>query len=621
MNFSPESGYDTALRILIRYGLPIRKRNAHDEPPSSPYPRNFASSPSQDVQHFSRLTTPSGASIIPHPPQYSNNQFEQRSANSIFSQNHSLAQTQLTSDLSSVFADSRSQIHTSDGRLENHAISASGYRPYEARLEPTRHPQYAPINLAHAEMLDGMGSDLARPLTAPVLLESTSTETLSQLLPPKRELPFAKPAPKEVRPDFSAARASPNVPKSSKSNGGENATIMDNTPPRSKATEKKEATMRMKATLKIATPKKKAASKKKATPRKTITPKKKAAPKKKATPKAKAPTNSKKDTDNRNKIALQGRESTPSKIPLELTATCRTESTSESSLLLAEAWVIPQNVALATQNHAIISDLAEIHRPDSGNMQPSATPPVSTTKLHPAGRMSSESPIATAEWIKQVNRFMEESKEHLEQANVPSEPQLITPEWMNQVDEFIQESKGHFQQPKTASETSLITAEWMNQVNSFIKEGSGHFLMVERLSAAPVITEEWINQVDDFMTRQNEHSDLVDRFMSKTQGLLEENSQILKQHQNRTGLAFSPDSGKYLASQTTGFRTPEPHETSQVQDSGKRRLGSDYGLTPAARSSKRPRINPVQPPHPVPKCKEPNTGRKRLPRLGPEFEW
>jgi hypothetical protein len=621
MNFSPESGYDTALRILTRYGLPIREKTGRDEPPSSLYPRNFASSPSQDIQHFTRLTIPSGASVIPHPPQYSNNQFEQGSANSVFSRNHSFAQAHPTSDVPSVFTDSKSRIHTSDGRLENHTIPASGYGPYEARLEPTRHPQYAPVNPAHPEMLDGMDPDSARPFTAPVSLEPRSKETLSQLLPPKRELPFAKPAPKEVRRDFPTAGVSLNVPESAKSNDEENVIIMDNAPPKTEASEKKGATMRMNPASKIATPEKKAASKKKATPRKTITPKKKVAPKKKANPKAKAPAKSKKDTDNRNNMAPEVRESTLSKRPLDLTATHRTESSSESCLLLADASVIPQNAALATQYHEIISDLAEIHRSDSGNMQPSATPQVSITKVHPAHSMSSEYPVATAEWIKQVNRFMEEGKEHLEQANVPSEPRLLTPEWMNQIDEFIRESKSHFRQAKVASEYPLVTAEWMEQVNSFMKEGSGQFLMVEMLSAAPLVTEEWINRVDEFMTRQNDLSVLVDRFMSKTQGFLEQNSQILKQHQNCTCLAFSPDSGKHLTSQTSRLRTPKPQETSQVKSSGKRRLGSDYSLTPAARNPKRLRINPVQPPHPALKCKEANASSKRLPRLGPEFEW
>lgn len=621
MNFSPESGYDTALRILTRYGLPIREKTGRDEPPLSLYPRNFASSPSQDIQHFSRLTIPSGASVIPQPPQYSNNRFEQGSANSVFSRNHSFAQDHITSDDSAVFTESKSRIHTSDGRLENHTIPVNGYGPYEARLEPTRHPQYAPINPAHPEMLDGMGPDSARPLTAPVSLESRSKETLSRLLPPKRELPFAKPAPKEVRQDILAARVSLNVPEPAKSNDEENVTIMDKAPPKTEATEKKGATMRMKPASKIATPERQATSKKKAMPRKTNTPKKKAAPKKNANPKAKAPAKPKKDTDNRNKMAPEVRESTLSKRPLDLTATYHTEPSSGSCLLLAEAPVVPQNTALATQDRAIISDLAEIHGSDSGNMQPSATPQVSITKVHPAHSKSSESPVATAEWIKQVNGFMEKAKEHLEHANVPSKPQLSTPEWMNHVDEFIQESKSHFQLAKTASQYSLVTAEWMEQVNSFMKEGNGQFLMAEMLSAAPLVTEEWINRVDDFMTRQNELSDLVDRFMSKTQGFLEQNSQSLKHHQNCTCPAFSPGSGKYLASQTTRLRTPELQETSQAKSFRKRRLGSDYGLTPAARISKRLRINPVQPRHPAPECKEANASSKRLPRLGPEFEW
>jgi len=603
MRFLPELGYETALRILASHGLPIRERSGQNVAPLSSQSRNlmYSSSP--------RTTTAFGASLVPILAGTS--QSEQRSASSIFSRHRSSVQDYLTSpsmvssDPSSVFAEPRPGIHTSHGRLESHVPPASGYGPYRAHLEPTRHPQYNPINLAQPTTTDRMDAETARPFTAPVRSTSMATGTLSQLLPPKRELPFVKLASKPVRQDMSAPRGAISVPESGNSNGEENALPLKSAPPRKKGPERKEATPKNVGRPNLtATPKKKPVSKRKVTPKKKATPKKKTAPRKKATPRKEAPSKSKSGISDGKKTASNAPESsTPTRL-MDATTACRTGSVVESAPLPDDGPVTPSistliSVEWINKVNAFMEEVNGCFGQD---------------------KLTSESPLVTAEWMNQVNQFIE--KGHLERAKIASEPPLIGAEWISQVNEFMKKGhldqakkaaetplisagwisqvnqfmeNGRYEQAKMASETPWMSAEWISQVNEFIDEGKGHFANVEIWSHSPLITADWVNRVDDVITRHTELSGhvknlskLVNHLLNQNHTLVEFISNFMKGH--TTCHTLFSESGNLPSSATSRLRTPEPQRISQVKRLSKRRLGPEYGLTPSERPSKRGRV-------------------------------
>ena len=93
------------------------------------------------------------------------------------------------------------RVQSSAGRLEKRSESDRDSRPYQAQLEPTRHPQYSAIRRVNQEYINAEEPDLLRPSSAPVALANMSIDMLSQILPPKRDLPFAIVPAKRPRPE------------------------------------------------------------------------------------------------------------------------------------------------------------------------------------------------------------------------------------------------------------------------------------------------------------------------------------------------------------------------------------------------------------------------------------
>ena len=106
------------------------------------------------------------------------------------------------------------RVQSSAGRLEKMPDFDRASRPYQLQPEPTRHPQFATIRQVGQEPLNVEQPWLLRPSSAPVALSNMSIDMLSQILPPKRDLPFAVVPAKRPRPE---ADSSSTVEESAKS--------------------------------------------------------------------------------------------------------------------------------------------------------------------------------------------------------------------------------------------------------------------------------------------------------------------------------------------------------------------------------------------------------------------
>ena len=219
MHFSPDGGFDAAVELLSRYNLPIREQISRDES-------------SQHVQEpiFQRPTTVptnvpvserlSQSDVLQHyyKPNERNTTFLQQSRTPSFNAGtnqlrtdflRSQSQRLFPAEQISLYGEASSQVadlphphfrcHTSDGQLEHRPL----LHPFNPVQEPTRHPRFIPLS-EDTEVRRTLFSEPEeygrRPATAPIPM-GTSIETLTQILPPKRALPFLKPGPTKPAPE------------------------------------------------------------------------------------------------------------------------------------------------------------------------------------------------------------------------------------------------------------------------------------------------------------------------------------------------------------------------------------------------------------------------------------
>lgn len=585
MNFFPESGYDVALRIIAGYGLPIKERNAQGEPASSSQSRNLMSSSSQEFQLLPRFTTPNGPSLVPNSTLNSNNRFDQSSASSVVSRNHSFVQTHSTSpltfgsDIPSIFAGPQPRIHTSNGRLENHASSASGYGPYEARLEPTRHPQYALTKPTHSVRVGEVAIESARPCTAPVSLNSLSTGTLSQLLPPKRELPFVKLAHKPAPQDVCQSTIFADVSGRDQSNGGGKEMVNENaqsenkklTPkkkavPNGKATPRKRTTARKMATpTRTPTPCWAATSNRKVTPRKKAAPTKRATPKKKAAPKPKGPAKSRNlsTAANRKEIALDIAQSTFPERPLDLNATPSTDRLVKPNRLVDKPPGTPYNRLVGL-------DLVELHHPNSGRSHDTISQHFSNLEGLSTRTKPSDSPMINTEWVNKVNEFLRMHNGLFDQVIELTNKQT---EISDKISELIDKHAELLDQVKE------VTHKHTGALRRITKITNDHNELFDQVNELNSKHTKLFNHVNEITYEHNEeHNELFDKL-----------NQLMKADQGGKAFPLSLSSGNDCPPVTNATLTKP----------WKRRMAAEYGITPGNRVSKKRYIERLMPPPPL----------------------
>ena len=247
MNFFPESGYDVALNALAGLGLPIRDKAVLAQ--SSQYV-NVASSSSQNIpQDLSQTVPPASAPTTTGSYSQTYSQVQQAPMNSYSSTTPAFEGFRPVSSSSTstmvpgpmLFGiEHQPRIHTSDGRLEN-------YRPYEDKHGVNKTSLNTTNDLQQSAGVSGLQVSFqtndtnTRPWTAPTSTINTPADTLSQMLPPKRELPFARPAPNAIQLKVPSEEVSTNPLKSKKGTGKEKVTRKRKAPAKPKNTVSKAA--------------------------------------------------------------------------------------------------------------------------------------------------------------------------------------------------------------------------------------------------------------------------------------------------------------------------------------------------------------------------------------------
>ena len=106
------------------------------------------------------------------------------------------------SSFSRLYPPLEDRIRTSDGRLEPTAISAQGIPQTTADITPVDHAEGSDIGSVRRTLFQAGEGCSQRPATSPMPLTSLTLDSLSQMLPPKRELPFLKPASRRPQESF-----------------------------------------------------------------------------------------------------------------------------------------------------------------------------------------------------------------------------------------------------------------------------------------------------------------------------------------------------------------------------------------------------------------------------------
>ncbi|MCJ1382374.1 hypothetical protein MMC17_005487 [Xylographa soralifera] len=193
LNFAAESGYEHAVKTLLATTLPIRDQNVQIG--SSVLSQTTAGSHRSETQDRNVSKPLTFTTIIENPEAKTNTDCNLPSSPSTgpsTTDDHGNTPTTLAS---------YPRVQSSAGRLEKKSESDRTLRPYQLHSEPTRHPQFSVICPVNQESLNAGEPEPLRPSSAPVVLANLSIDMLSQILPPKRDLPFAVVPAKRTRPE------------------------------------------------------------------------------------------------------------------------------------------------------------------------------------------------------------------------------------------------------------------------------------------------------------------------------------------------------------------------------------------------------------------------------------
>ncbi|MCJ1477811.1 hypothetical protein MMC13_006484 [Lambiella insularis] len=208
MRFRHESHYDIIMAILKAAGLPIQERTEVQTLSQS------SAKPSISSQELQQPST--SLELSSRPISYSRGGSQLQTNHSQSTNNHALEDglISLVPHLQLDYTPLRRDPEAHDRFLaHNHTMaSAVGQGPYEIHPEPTRHPQYFKSHL-HTQLLSDSSYAIHEPSVLGPLTRM-STDTFSQVLPPKRDLPFAQPVAKRPRHEEDVAPLTEGLHKS-----------------------------------------------------------------------------------------------------------------------------------------------------------------------------------------------------------------------------------------------------------------------------------------------------------------------------------------------------------------------------------------------------------------------
>ncbi|MCJ1417365.1 hypothetical protein MMC32_003708 [Xylographa parallela] len=196
LNFAVECGYEYTVKTLLATNLPIRDQNVQIE--SSVLSQTTIGSHKSTAQDYNLSRPLTSAAFT----ETSNTE-----VNVQCDMNSSLSMRPPTSDNygdTPTISASYPWVPSSAGRLEKRSGFDRASGSYQVQPEPSQHPQ---VSASSAYRRDNQESIIAeepeilRPSSAPVTSVNMSIDMLSQILPPKRQLPFAIVPAKRPRPE------------------------------------------------------------------------------------------------------------------------------------------------------------------------------------------------------------------------------------------------------------------------------------------------------------------------------------------------------------------------------------------------------------------------------------
>ncbi|MCJ1404100.1 hypothetical protein MMC11_007325 [Xylographa trunciseda] len=183
LNFSTEIGYEHTVKKILAASLPVVDKNVQTGTSTSSQPNIVSNRTEVPAPHFSKSLT--GAAITQYHKTNTTIDCNLRSA---------LSTGLLTSDHHGVTpkaSASNPRFHSSGGLLDTKFDTDRTSRPYQMQTEHTRHPQFSASDPTNQAPIEAEGPEFNPPSTTSVALTDMSFDMLSQILPPKRALPFA----------------------------------------------------------------------------------------------------------------------------------------------------------------------------------------------------------------------------------------------------------------------------------------------------------------------------------------------------------------------------------------------------------------------------------------------
>ena len=199
MKFRPEVGYEITLNMLYNLGLPIRDKNMEQASVQAAKSRSSCQQseqvPTSRPTTYSSIISSSHGYHLEKPSQF-NQELGVADSSQIPSSVPITLQSASTTGMPNLVArDPTSDLrtHNSDGHLEPTDTALNDNNRTLIRPEHGDPEQGNDMITVRRSLFQPTPDGSQRPASSPVPLTSLSLDSLSQLLPPKRQLPFPKP--------------------------------------------------------------------------------------------------------------------------------------------------------------------------------------------------------------------------------------------------------------------------------------------------------------------------------------------------------------------------------------------------------------------------------------------
>ncbi|MCJ1392902.1 hypothetical protein MMC18_005774 [Xylographa bjoerkii] len=218
LNFAADSGYEHTVKTLLAATLPIRDKNVQIEASMLSQLTVGSHRSAYQAPCLSRALTVAAAELP---------------------SNHKMRPPTIDDHgATPIISASYPRVQSSAGRLEISPRYDHTSRSYQIQLESNQHSQFSAIHQVNQASINVEEQEFPRPSSTSVALADMSVDMLSQILPPKRDLPFAVAPAKRPRPvanRSSTVEESPTSVKAARKSKEDRATGIPKQAPKQRA--------------------------------------------------------------------------------------------------------------------------------------------------------------------------------------------------------------------------------------------------------------------------------------------------------------------------------------------------------------------------------------------------